>query len=82
MAHGGLGRDGEGGEKDEDFRLTWRRRLLMALKLNVTFASALRILLLLLLLAAIATACIFLPIEKVVYIRIYVFGMTLITFVG
>ncbi|KAF5455069.1 hypothetical protein F2P56_024682 [Juglans regia] len=37
----------------------------MALKLNVTCASALRISLLLLLLAAIATACIFLPIEKI-----------------
>ncbi|KAG2697151.1 hypothetical protein I3843_07G091900 [Carya illinoinensis] len=37
----------------------------MALKLNVTCASALRISLLLLLLVAIATACIFLPIEKI-----------------
>ncbi|KAE8009692.1 hypothetical protein FH972_006116 [Carpinus fangiana] len=37
----------------------------MALKLNVTCASALRIALFLLLLAAIATACISLPVEKI-----------------
>lgn len=82
LGHGESGRDGEDGEKDEDFRLTWRRRLLMALKLNVTCASALRISLLLLLLVAIATACIFLPIEKVIYMHLYVLGMTLIIYVG
>jgi hypothetical protein len=62
---GGSGRGGEEDEEDEEFRVTWRRRLLMALKLNVTCASALRIALFLLLLAAIATACISLPVEKV-----------------
>lgn len=61
----GSGRGGEEDEEDEEFRITRCRRLLMALKLNVTCASAFRIALFLLLLAAIATACISLPVEKI-----------------
>lgn len=61
---GGSGREGEEDEEDEACRVTWRRRLLMALKHNVTRSSALKIVLFFLLLAAVATACISLPIEK------------------
>lgn len=62
---GGTGRDGEDDEEDDNFRASWRRRLLMALKLHVTCASSIRIAVFLLVLAAIVIACISLPVEKV-----------------
>ncbi|KAF3791692.1 TVP38/TMEM64 family membrane protein, partial [Nymphaea thermarum] len=53
-----------GGDDEEDCR-PWRRRLRLAsMALSISWPSAIRLLVLLLLLAAITTACVTLPIEK------------------